>query len=205
MKVQIKSWVNDGVLFEGKFGSLQLAIVAAVKSRADLFCANLSGANLSRANLSGANLSCANLSGANLSGANLSGANLSRAKGVVPAICTPLLMLLDQPDKIRAYKLVNAHGEGPYQGGIKYEKGKVHEVKNANTDINEHCATGINLATLDWCIKEWKEGYRILVAEFTATDIAAIPTATDGKFRVRRCEIVGEKDLKDLGLVKEGQ
>jgi hypothetical protein len=52
-------------------------------------------------------------------------------------------------------------------------------------------------------MKEWKDGYRILIAEFTAKDIAAIPTATDGKFRVFRCKIVGEKDLKEIGLIQE--
>ena len=51
-------------------------------------------------------------------------------------------------------------------------------------------------------IKEWKKGYKILVAEFTQKDIAAIPIGSDGKFRVNRCKIVGKKDLKELGLVK---
>ena len=63
------------------------------------------------------------------------------------------------------------------------------------------CAAGVNLATLDWCIRELSAGYRILIAEFEAKDIAAIPTATDGKFRVRRCLIVGEKNLAELDLV----
>jgi hypothetical protein len=63
---------------------LGLAVRLAVKARANLSGAklsgaNLSGADLSRANLSGADLSGANLSGADLSGANLSGANLSLA------------------------------------------------------------------------------------------------------------------------------
>ena len=89
MKVQIKSRFDASVLFKCEADSFKLAVECAVKSRADLSRANLSGAdlygaNLSRANLSGAdlygaNLSRANLSGANLSGANLSGANLSGA------------------------------------------------------------------------------------------------------------------------------
>ena len=175
-------------------------------SEANLYWANLSGANLYGANLSGANLSGANLSGANLygadlSGANLSGADLSGAKGINKYLCTPLLMLLDQPGAIRAYKLVKKNGEGPYNGGIKYEVGYSYSVDDANCDEHEQCAAGINLATLDWCMNNWCEGYRILIAEFTAKDIAAIPTATDGKFRVHRCTIVGEKDLKEIGLV----
>ena len=81
MKIEIKSRWSGNVLFG--FGcennSLKLTLEAAVKARADLFGANLSGANLSRANLSRADLSGANLSRADLSGADLSGANLSRA------------------------------------------------------------------------------------------------------------------------------
>jgi len=177
---------------------------------ADLSGANLSGANLRSAHLSGADLSGAYLSGADLSGANLSGADLrsadlrsadlSGAKGINKHLCTSLLLLLDQPGKIRAYKLVNSEMEGPYNGGIKYEVGKIFKVADANTDDTVQCAAGINLATLDWCMKEWQEGYRILVAEFTAKDIAAIPTATDGKFRVHKCKIVDEKDLVEIGL-----
>ena len=63
-----------------------------------------------------------------------------------------------------------------------------------------HPDHGIHLATLDWCLKDWKPGYRILVAEFAAADIAAIPIGSDGKFRVRRCTIVGEKALAECGL-----
>jgi hypothetical protein len=115
-------------------------------------------------------------------------------------------MLLDQPGPIRAYKLVTAEGVGPYNGGVTYEMGRVYEVDDANTDVNTQCGAGINLATLDWCIREWRGGYRVLVAEFAAADIAAIPTATDGKFRVHRCKIVCEVDLAKVGLIpaKEG-
>ena len=102
MKIEIKSWFDESVLFSIETDSWKLAVEAAVKSRANLSCAdlsradlpgaNLSGANLfradlsdsdlstadlSRAHLSRANLYCADLSRADLSGANLSGANLS--------------------------------------------------------------------------------------------------------------------------------
>jgi len=152
------------------------------------------------ADLSRANLSRANLSRANLSGANLSWADLSGAKDINPYVCTPLLLLHDQIGKIRAYKLVNKEYEGPFYGGIKYEIGKIYKVEDVNTDVNIQCGKGINLSTLDWCIKEWKEAYHILVAEFTSDDIVAIPTGTDGKFRVSKCTIVGEKDLKEIGI-----
>jgi hypothetical protein len=165
---------------------------------ANLAWANLTRADLTRANLAGANLAWANLTWAYLIRANLTGANLAGAKGIQPEKCTPLLMLHDQPGKIRAYKLVNGNGEGPYNGGIRYKVGKSFEVDNADNDIGKQCAAGINVATLDWCLFEWREGYKVLIVEFTARDIAAIPTATDGKFRLHRCRIVGEKDVSDL-------
>jgi hypothetical protein len=173
-------------------------------SRAYLSGADLSGANLSGADLSGANLSRAYLSGAYLSGANLSGADLSGAKGIYPPICTSLLMLYDQPGKIRAYKMVTADLMSPIApnngyGSLCYRIGNKLEETGADPDMNLHCSNGINLATLDWCLREWKPGYRIMICEFEAKDIVAIPTATDGKFRVFRCEVVGEKDLAAMG------
>ena len=111
-------------------------------------------------------------------------------------------MLLDQPGKIVAYKLINERGEGHYQGGINYLTDKSFEVANANTDPLVQCGAGINVATLPWCMREWQQGYRILKLQFTAKDIACIPTATDGKFRLHRCTRVGEVDLVKIGLVK---
>jgi len=58
---------------------LGLAIRWAIKSRADLYGADLYGAYLSGADLSDANLTSADLYGANLTSANLSGANLTSA------------------------------------------------------------------------------------------------------------------------------
>ena len=210
MNIEIKSRFDGQIIFSVEAGSLKAALEIAVKSGANLYRANLSGANLSGADLSGANLYRANLSGADLSGANLSGAdlyraNLSGADNLSKYLTTPLLILRDQPGAIRAYKLINEKGEGPFNGGINYLQPGVDEFLEQTPDTNEltACGRGINLATLDWCMKEWKPGYRILVMEFTAADIAAIPTGTDGKFRVQRCRRVGEKDLKELGLVKE--
>ncbi len=226
MKFEIKNRFEGNVLASFECESFKVAVELAVKSDANLSDANLSranlsDANLSRANLSGASLSRANLSDANLSradlsradlsDANLSDANLSRAdlydanlsgaNGINKYLTTPLTILLDQPGKTRAYKLVNQNMEGPFNGGIKYEIGEVYEVADANIDDKQQCAKGINLATLDWCMKNWQLGYRILIAEFEAKDIACIPLGTDGKFRVFRCQIVGEKDLKEIGLI----
>ncbi len=208
MTHKIVHWTNNSVIWEGEATTVKDAIHAAIAALADLSGADLSGANLSWANLSRANLSWANLSRANLSGANLSGANLSRAdlswaKGVSPERSTPLLMLYDQPGLIRAYKLVTADGVGPFNGGITYTVGKSREVADANTDNREHCGAGINVATLDWCLSNYSPGYRVLIVEFEAKDIAAIPIATDGKFRLHRCRVVAEKDIAALVAVQQ--
>ena len=154
-----------------------------------------------------ANLAGANLAGAYLAGAYLAGANLAGAKGISPERCTPLLMLLDQPGKIRAYKLVDEKYRSPIQprGKLTYKIGDDISVDDANTDPMDHCAAGVNVATLDWCLKNWSAGNRVLVVEFEAKDIACIPTASDGKFRLHRCTVVAEKplDLEALGLVKK--
>ena len=61
---------------------------------------------------------------ANLWDAILGGANLRGAKNISRYLTTPLYLLLDQPGKIRAYKLINKQGEGPFNGGINYLKTK---------------------------------------------------------------------------------
>jgi len=173
---------------------------------ANLQYADLQGTDLQNASLYGANLQYTNLQGADLQGAdlqytNLLGADLRDAK-INKELVTPLRILLDQPGKIRAYKLVNEKDEGPFNGGIKYRLGESYNVKNADTNEYQQCGAGINLATLGWCVNNWQKGYKILVAEFTAKDIATIPIATDGKFRVKKCKIIREKNLKDVGLKK---
>ena len=66
MKIQIKSWWNENVLFEGEFEDIKSAVEAAIKAEANLTEANLTGADLTRADLTGANLTETNLTGANL-------------------------------------------------------------------------------------------------------------------------------------------
>ena len=190
-------FTSDDVLAEspGKLRVARLWVHPDPLDPVQILCtpgANLSGANLYGANLYRANLSGANLSGADLYGADLSGADLSGANGIVPERCTDLLMLRDQVGKIRAYKLTKPNGTGPTYGGLTYAVGETVEIEDADTDPDNHCGAGVNLATLPWCLREWRPGYRIFVVEFKAGDIAAIPTATDGKFRVRRCKVVRE-------------
>jgi hypothetical protein len=203
--MQIKNRFTDAVIYEGEFASIRLCVEAAVRDRANLSGANLYGANLYGANLSGANLYGANLSGANLSRANLSGADLSGADGIHPLLTTPLYALRDQPGPIRLYKLVDADYRSPIQstGKLTYRVGDALECTEANADEQQQCAAGINVATMDWCLREWREGYRILVVEFEAKDIAAIPIASDGKVRLKKCRVVAEKNLSEIGWPME--
>ena len=69
-------------------------------------------------------------------GANLSGADLYGAKGVDKNLCTPLTILLDQPGKIRAYKLVTQEGFGPYYPEINYLNGKIFSVEKYDESDN---------------------------------------------------------------------
>jgi uncharacterized protein YjbI with pentapeptide repeats len=172
---------------EGETASIRLGLAAKL-------------AYQKKADLRGADLYEANLCGADLYEANLCGADLYGAKGINKYLTTPLYTLLDQPGPIRAYKLVTSTNTGPHYPSITYLVGQKYEVADANCDEHQDCAPGISLATLDWCMKQWQPGYKILIAEFRAADIAAIPIASDGKFRVFRCEIVGEKNLEELGL-----
>jgi hypothetical protein len=43
----------------------------------------------------------------------------------------------------------------------------------------------------------------VFVVEHTAADIAAIPIGSDGKYRVRRCTVVAEKTLEELGIAQK--
>jgi hypothetical protein len=200
--IQIKSTTGRVLYTAEHAADVRAAVIQAVKEDADLRGAYLRDAYLWDANLRGANLWGADLRDADLRDANLRGAYLRDAKGITPERVTPLLMLLDQPGPIRAYKLVTADGHGPFNGGIRYEVGGTVEVADADCDPNVQCGKGINVATLDWCLREWEPGFRILVVEFTAEDIACVPTATDGKFRLKSCRVVAEKDLTALGLVE---
>jgi hypothetical protein len=134
--------------------------------------------------------------------ADLSRAYLSGANGYDPRRTNDLLMLLDQPGLIRAYKLVrDDYGSPMGYGPLFYTVGSELTAEDADTDATHDCGRGINLATLPWVLREWRTGNRIMLVEFTAADIAAIPLG--GKFRVRRCTVVKELDLVELGLVEK--
>jgi hypothetical protein len=75
-----------------------------------------------------------------------------------------------------------------------------YHVEDANMSPAVLCGAGLNVATLDWCLRNWAPGYKVLIIEFEAADIAAIPHASDGKFRLHRCTVIGEKALDYIAL-----
>ena len=81
IKLQIKNRWTGSLIFEyeKEDNTIKDTLLEAIKSGANLRCANLSGADLSDANLSDANLRCADLRGANLRGADLRCADLRGA------------------------------------------------------------------------------------------------------------------------------
>ncbi len=81
---------------------------------------------------------------------------------------------------------------------MTYLAGTTLDEPNADPDEKKDCAAGINLATLDWCLREWKDGYRIMLCEFKRRDLACVPIGSDGKFRVRRCKVLREIDLSKI-------
>ena len=209
---------SDKILFEKDCESQRECALEALKAGADLREANLSGIDLSFARLDGARLDGARLDGARLDGASLvraslvrarlDGARLDGATGLNRHRTVDLLLLQHQPGPIRLFKLVTHDLLSPMQRDpgqqLKYEVGSVVEVSGANVNDNETCAAGVNVATLPWCLRNFGEAQRgdkrgrIMVVEFTAADIACIPTATDGKLRLHRCTVVGELNLEEI-------
>jgi hypothetical protein len=81
---------------------------------------------------------------------------------------------------------------------LTYTIGETLEVPDADTDPFTDCGRGINVCTLPWALKWHREGWRVLIVEFSAKDIACIPHASDGKFRCRKVRVVGEYDLTPI-------
>ncbi len=164
-------------------------------SGANLRDANLSDANLSDANLRGANLSRTDLRGADLSGADLRdadlrGANLSGANGLLDAADWVPAHLERDPEGrgLVAYKTFGSNQQPPASWSI--EPGSViSEVVNPCPTCN--CASGINVATLEWVQKQ-SHGlpiWRILIRWDWLAGVV-VPYATDGKIRCSRVELL---------------
>ena len=166
---------------------------------ANLRDASLIGAGLSSADLRRADLRCADLRCANLRDANLIGANLIGAKGYDSRRTNPLHFLSHQVHPLIAYKLVTEDYTGPFYTGVEYRVGTEVSVEEWDSDPANDCGPGINLATLDWVLREWRNGYRVLQVECYPAEGICVPDASDGKFRVKRCKVLKEMDLAELG------
>jgi len=221
---QIKNRFTEKIICEGKESIRELAeknkanLGGANLREANLREANLWGANLGGANLWGANLGRANLGRANLGGANLGRANLweadlweadlweadLRGAGLwgaknLPSIYQSHLSILEfQKSKLRAFKYLNGM-TSPYQH-FEYEIGKTYTEKNCDTDERFLCGKGLNIATLEWCLRETNCDLTktYIIVEFDPKDIVAIPYNSDGKFRVRKFKVVRKLTKKEL-------
>ena len=198
IKIQIKSILGK-LLFEYKCNNIKEALIEAVKKGAylrgaDLRGADLSGAYLSGAHLSGADLRGADLRGAYLSGAYLSGANLKGAELKTVYANNLLSILVNQKNNLIAYKYLNSSMVSPYQG-FKYEIGKQYSVDDYDKSPLNSCGKGLNVATLEWCLKDVGcdiKNHKFIEVEFSPKDIIVIPYNSDGKFRVRKLKVIRE-------------
>ena len=157
---------------------------------ANLRSADLRWADLRWANLRWANLRSADLSSADLRWANLRSADLRSAKDQA-LYADNLTLLRYQKHKIRAFKFVTSEMKSPINGDIVYKVGKYVGENNYNASELEDCGAGLNVATLEWCIKnnDKKDAVYIEV-EFKPEDIVSIPFQSDGKFRVKKLKVV---------------
>ena len=90
--------------------------------------------------------------------------------------------------KLRAWKFLN-NGITAYREA-KYEVGQIYKETDFSEDERILCDKGLNIATLQWCFNASQANSEFIEVEFFAKDIVAIPFTTDGKFRVKRFEVL---------------
>ncbi|MCK9282398.1 MAG: hypothetical protein M0P71_17420 [Melioribacteraceae bacterium] len=94
-----------------------------------------------------------------------------------------------------AFKLVDKNYQSPIQSNkLTYKIGDDIIDDNFDSDINQDCGAGINLANWQWILKNKKSNdNRILIIQYDVTpDNICMPKNTDGKFRVKKCKVIGE-------------
>ena len=165
---------------------------------ANLCDVDLWGANLQDADLRGANLRDANLQDADLRGANLQGANLIGTNALTRIYQSDLAILKCQKGKLRAFKYLD-DSRSPYRN-IEYKVGEIHKSEDYSDDERVLCAEGINVATLDWCLRDTNcdLSKTYIEVKFDAKDIVAIPYNTDGKFRVKKMTVIRKIPKEEL-------
>ena len=162
---------------------------------ADLRGSDLRGAALNNADLGGSDLRGSDLRGADLRGSDLynsviRGADLRGARGIAGSALPDLYILKTMPPetKLTAWKYL-LDGKSPYKG-FEYQVGRSYEFENFSSDERALCEEGGNVATLSWCLHDCWNANEFVEVGFKAQDIVAIPFATNGKFRVRRFEVL---------------
>jgi len=151
------------------------------------------------ADLRGADLRGSYLRGAYLREADLRGANLGEAENVPYKFFDSLNILRFQKGKLRAFKFLDGNQSPIQDNKITYEVGKTITLKNGDKSDLTLCAEGLNVATLEWCLREGNiDSHNFIEVEFYAKDILAIPFNSDGKFRVSKLKVVREIPKKEL-------
>lgn len=187
MKIEIKNKFYGDVIFEHdcEDNSMKKTVEEAIKKRV-----NLRSANLSSADLSSADLSYADLSYANLRYANLSYANLDEPLHIADLYS---IKMQHKDTVLRFWKYVKDN-KSPIQTDtpIFYEVGKTYREEDFDTDEKEECGSGLNVATIQWCIQNSLNDKDVdfIEVEFKVKDIVAVPYFTDGKFRVKKLKVI---------------
>jgi len=181
---------------------------------ADLYNADLRNVDLRNAILHNANLSNAILYNADLRNADLYNADLRNAdlrnailhNAILPKQFKSNLNILKiQKNKLYAYKYLNKDMISPYQN-FKYEIGKEYISKDVNNNETILCGSGINIATLQWCLQDTNYDLKNKIyvqIEFDPKDLI-IPYNSNGKFRIKKdgivkfIKILTEKEIKEI-------
>lgn len=131
--------------------------------------------------------------GANLCHARMENTGLGDATGLSQVMFNQLEEMRYIRGTQYAFKLVDANYDSVFADTkIHYTVGETISVAEYDTDESNVCAPGIHVATLQWCMRCWCPGLKILVVSFEPEDIVAIPTNSDGVFRVKKCNVVEE-------------
>jgi len=185
MLYEIKRWSDGSVIFSHECDSWKICVEAAIKSRADLSRANLSGADLSRANLSGAYLSEADLSGANLSEADLSRADLSRANLSGAYLSEADLSEIKNAELSLAQTRITPQ-EGAFVGWKKLQDGIIAKL------VIPHDAERVNAAGSRKC-----RASRVIVHEMYSQDGTIYSRQGIGTYDGRTLYVTGQETLPD--------
>ena len=109
---------------------------------------NLSNTSFSRSKIRNTEFVDCNLSEIYLNDADLTKEQIKKLQRK-----NHLSILFDLPGTLYAYKFVDNHYQTTYQN-FQYEIGKSYDfTKETNSNPLATCGPGLNVATIDWCIK----------------------------------------------------